>query len=278
VELELNPNQEQQNLNKEGSSIAMADLNDQEGRTRAPKFNGKDFWTWSFRFQQWATAADLWQFFDGTVDPRPTTAGDSQRRWDRVNQRAFAELCNALEPDELIRIVREFGASRKLAVNADGATSATTVAARPQQAWERLEGFFIQRQLSSRIVIERQLNMLRMEPGETIQSYWARADELRQKFVAAGGVQDSHSWMGKVIAGLPENWETLKVVLNTQFAAMTEASLLTALATEEARQGEQTSASAMAVFAPKRSQGFRAKKEGAERPRQGPSPFKLERS
>jgi len=237
----------------------MAEFAEQEGRSRVPKFNGKDFWTWSFRFQQWATAADIWQCFDGTVDPRPTTAGEKQRRWDKVNQRAFAELCNALEPDELIRIVREFGASRVLRVDAEGAPSATSIAARPKEAWERLEGFFIQRQLSSRMVIERQLNALRMESGETIQSYWARADELRQKFAAAGGMQDSSSWMGKVIAGLPENWETLKVVMNTQFSGMTEANSLTALATEEARQKEQSSASAMAVYAPRRSQGSKPK-------------------
>ena len=239
----------------------MAEFGEQEGRSRVPKFNGKDFWTWSFRFQQWATAANLWKFFDGTVDPRPAAAGEKQRRWDRTNQRAFAELCNALEPDELIRIVREFGASRALRVDAEGAPSATSVAARPKEAWERLEGFYIQRQLSSRFVIERQLNALRMESGETIQGYWARADELRLKFAAAGAMSDSQSWMGKVIAGLPGNWETFKVVMNSQFSGMTEATLLTALATEEARQVEQSSASAMAVYAPRRSQGYKPKWE-----------------
>ena len=201
---------------------------------RAPKFKGKDFWTWSFRFQQWAVCEELLPYFDGTVGARPAGEGEDQRRWDRLNQRAFGELCTALVPDELIRLVREFGQTVRPPPAAGERPLITS--ARPRQAWERLENFFIQRQLSSRIVLERQLNALTMEPGESVERYWARADDLRQQLQAAGGKVSSQSWMGKVIAGLPETWEVLKVVLNTQFGTMTESQLLTALNAESAHQ------------------------------------------
>jgi hypothetical protein len=224
----------------------MAEENSGSHRTRAPKFEGKDFWTWSFRFQQWAACEELLPYFDGTVVPRPAADGDDQRKWDRLNQRAFAELCTALVPDELIRLVREFGQTVTPARQAGQPSTVTR--ARPRQAWQRLENFFVQRQLSSRIVLERQLNTLAMEPGESVEKYWARADDLRQQLQAAGGEISTQSWMGKVIAGLSDSWEVLKVVLNTQFANMDETQLLTALNAEAARQQEQKSASALTTW------------------------------
>ena len=227
----------------------MADQERDDRRMKAPVFTGKDYWTWSFRFTQWATCEDLWPYYEGTVGARPADAGAAQTRWDRRNMRAFAELCNALEPDELIRLVREFGASTTLtpAAQAGQPPVRRSVPPRPHEAWERLRGFYVQRQLSSQMILERELNSLQMQEGETIGAYWARGDELRQRCHAAGGEVNAQTWRGRIIAGLPPNWETLKVVLNSQFATMTEEGLLGALKAEEARQSEQSTASAFTV-------------------------------
>ena len=92
----------------------MADPERDDRRMKAPVFTGKDYWTWSFRFQQWAVSEDLWSFYRGCAGARPGADGDEQRRWDRRNSSAFAELCNALEPYDLIRLIREFGAAERV--------------------------------------------------------------------------------------------------------------------------------------------------------------------
>jgi len=104
-----------------------------------------------------------------------------------------------------------------------------------------------------------------MNSEETVAAYWARADELRQKYAAAGGNADSQSWMGKVIAGLPMNWETLKVVLNTQFAGLSEANLLMALTAEEARQSEQSTGAAMATYTGARGGRWKNRQDNQEK-------------
>jgi hypothetical protein len=227
----------------------MADQDRDDRRMKAPLFNGKDYWTWSFRFTQWATCEELWPYYEGTVTARPAAEGAAQTRWDKRNMRAFAELCNALEPDELIRLVREFGASTTLtpATQQGQQPVRRSVPPRPHEAWERLSSFYVQRQLSSQMIVERELNSLQMREGETIGAYWARGDELRQRYHAAGGQPSALSWRGRIIAGLPPSWETLKVVLNSQFASMTEEQLLGALTAEEARQKEQSTAAAYSV-------------------------------
>ena len=234
---------------------------DQDRRTKAPRFNGKDYWTWSFRFQQWAVSEDLWSFYRGTAGVRPAADGDEQRRWDKRNSAAFAELCNALEPDDLIRLIREFGATETVqpAAQPGQLPVITTSQAQPRAAWDRLSAFYVQRQLGARIIIDRELTALHMDSGETVEQYWARGDELRQKYAAAGGTMDSHSWMQRVITGLGPHWEMFRVVINSQFGTLTEDALLVSLKNEESRQAAQSTASAMS------SMGLRDRGQGTGR-------------
>jgi hypothetical protein len=72
--------------------VSMADSNDSYAE-KAPKFDGKDYSTWAFKFKMWAEMNDLWGFFDGT-EPRPRDAEvEAQTKWDKANQKAFARLC-----------------------------------------------------------------------------------------------------------------------------------------------------------------------------------------
>ena len=224
----------------------MADA-DQDRRRQAPRFDGGDWWTWKFRFEQWAVAENLQGYFDGTCSPRPAAEDADRDKWDGRSRRAFAELVGALVPDTLITLVREFGTKRVRDPTTVAANPPTyvVVPCRPQEAWERLESYYESQHLSSRLIIERELTHLHMQAGESVAAYWARADTLRQKLSSAGGQMDSQTWMGRIIAGLPEQWAVLKVVLNSQFATLTEATLLTSLTAEHERQLEQTQGAAM---------------------------------
>jgi len=88
--------------------------------SKAPSFNGEDYHAWVFREERWAVGEDLWDFYDGTaLRPEPPMGADAaarvalpteQARWDKANQKAFAMLVQALQPDELVKLIREFGA------------------------------------------------------------------------------------------------------------------------------------------------------------------------
>jgi len=65
---------------------------DQERRTKAPKFNGKDSWTWSFRISAWAVSEDLWSFYRGPAGARPGADGDEQRRSDGRNSSSLRRV------------------------------------------------------------------------------------------------------------------------------------------------------------------------------------------
>ncbi|CAI5529540.1 unnamed protein product [Closterium sp. Naga37s-1] len=214
----------------------------------APKFDGSDYWTWSFRFEQWAEAHDLWGYFDGSEE-RPAS-GDARLKWERRNKKAFAQFCNALVPDELIRLVREFGGKTELG-NASvdgGARAVTRVPAGTAAAYTRVKEFYLQRGLCNRMALSKELSSLKMKEGEGVAAYWARAENLRSKYLAAGGKEEVDEWMMRVLKGLPPHFEMLKVVLNNQSPSLTKDQLLTSLRSEEMRIGVAPRSDGVATF------------------------------
>ncbi|CAI6012199.1 unnamed protein product [Closterium sp. NIES-65] len=222
----------------------------------APKFDGSDYWTWSFRFEQWAEAHDLWGYFDGSEE-RPAT-GDARLMWERKNQKAFAQFCNALVPDELIRLVREFGGKTELgSAPVDGAARAVTrVPAGTAAAYTRVKEFYLQRGLCNRMALSEELSSLKMKEGEGVAAYWARAEDLRSKYLAAGGKEEVEEWMMRVLKGLPPHFEMLKVVLNNQSSSLTKDHLLTSLRSEEMRIGVAPRSDGVATFGAGRHSGI----------------------
>ncbi|CAI5531513.1 unnamed protein product [Closterium sp. Naga37s-1] len=214
----------------------------------APKFDGSDYWTWSFRFEQWAEAHDLWGYFDG-LEERPAT-GDARLKWERKNPKAFAQFCNALVPDELIRLVWEFGGKTELgSTPVDGAARAVTqVPAGTAAAYTRVKEFYLQRGLCNRMALSEELSSLKMKEGEGVAAYWARTEDLRSKYLAAGGKEEVEEWMMRVLKGLPPHFEMLKVVLNNQSSSLTKDQLLTSLRSEEMRIGVAPRSDGVATF------------------------------
>ncbi|CAI5492930.1 unnamed protein product [Closterium sp. Naga37s-1] len=214
----------------------------------APKFDGSDYWSWSFRFEQWAEAHDLWGYFDGSEE-RPAS-GDARLKWERRNQKAFAQFCNALVPDELIRLVREFGGKTELgSAPVDGrARAVTRVPAGIAAAYTRVKGFYLQRGLCNRMALSEELSSLKMKEGEGVAAYWARAEDLKSKYLAAGGKEEVEEWMMRVLKGLPPHFEMLKVVLNNQSPSLTKDQMLTSLRSEEMRIGVAPRSDGVATF------------------------------
>ncbi|CAI5992115.1 unnamed protein product [Closterium sp. NIES-64] len=230
------------------TSLSHAYLQSEGKLESAPKFDGSDYWTWSFRFEQWAEAHDLWGYFDGSEE-RPAS-GDARLKWERKNQKAFAQFCNALVPDELIRLVREFGGKTELgsAPVDGGARAVTRIPAGTAAAYIRVKEFYLQRGLCNRMALSEELSSLKMKEGEGVAAYWARAEDLRSKYLAAGGKEEVEEWMMRVLIGLPLHFEMLKVVLNNQSSSLTKDQLLTSLRSEEMRIGVAPRSDGVATF------------------------------
>ncbi|CAI7784824.1 unnamed protein product [Closterium sp. NIES-53] len=176
--------------------------------------------------------------------------GDARLKWERRNQKAFAQFCNALVPDELIRLVREFGGKTELGnAPVDGGTRAVTrVPAGTAAAYTRVKEFYLQRGLCSRMSLSEELSSLKMKEGEGVAAYWAHAEDLRSKYLAAGGKEEVEEWMMRVLKGLPPHFEMLKVVLNNQSPSLTKDQLLTSLRSEEMRIGVAPRSDGAATF------------------------------
>ncbi|CAI7875171.1 unnamed protein product [Closterium sp. NIES-54] len=93
-----------------------------------------------------------------------------------------------------------------------------------------------------------ELSSLKMKEGEGVAAYWARADDLRSKYFAAGGKEEVEEWMMRVLKGLPPHFEMLKVVLNNQSPSLTKDQLLTSLRSEEMRIGVAPRSDGVATF------------------------------
>ncbi|CAI5517953.1 unnamed protein product [Closterium sp. Naga37s-1] len=220
-----------------------------EGKLESvPKFDGSDYWTWGFRFEQWAEAHDLWGYFDGSEE-RPAS-GDAWLKWERKNRKAFAQFCNALVPDELICLVREFGGQIELgsAPVDGGARAVIRVPAGTAAAYTRVKEFYLQRGLCNRMALSEELSSLKMKEGEGVAAYWALADDLRSNYLAAGGKEEVEEWIMRVLKGLPPHFEMLKVVLNNQSSSLTKDQLLTSLRSEEMRIGVAPRSDGVATF------------------------------
>jgi len=155
-----------------------------------------------------------------------------QRRWDKANQESLCRIGSSAEPDELVKLIREYGA--RAVPRAPVGTPRQP--ARPAEAWEAPRGLLLPEAIAGQIIFERQLMALRMNPEESVAQYRARADDLRQNLEAVGGEMSKGTWMNRIIAGLPADWENVQVYLTTQFMTLTEEGLLFALTSEGNRR------------------------------------------
>ncbi|CAI5992907.1 unnamed protein product [Closterium sp. NIES-65] len=154
------------------------------------------------------------------------------------------------EEDELIRLVREFGGKTELgsAPVDGGARAVTRIPAGTAAAYIRVKEFYLQRGLCNRMALSEELSSLKMKEGEGVAAYWARAEDLRSKYLAAGGKEEVEEWMMRVLKGLPPHFEMLKVVLNNQSSSLTKDQLLTSLRSEEMRIGVAPRSDGVATF------------------------------
>jgi len=153
-----------------------------------------DYHAWVFRFEMWARGEGLWEYYEGTqIRPGLQLSRTLQRGWRRptIEQRGIGPTCGRLwrlcrrsEPDDIVKILREYAPR----VPPGAAPGTLREPARTANAWQRLEGFYRQKQFNNVLILESQLMSLQMQPEETVSQYWARADDLRRRLETAGAV------------------------------------------------------------------------------------------
>jgi len=193
---------------------------DQERRTKAPKFNGKDYWTWSFRFSSGP--------FRRTCGPSTGVCrGQARGGWrraaalDRRSSRAFAELCNALEPDDLIRLIREFGAAERVepAAQAGQPPAHHNHSATAASSMGPAVSFYVQRQLGPGSSSTGRSQALHMDSVRLLSRIGHRQMSRVRSMPLRGDhglpVVDAESHHG-----LGPHWEMFRVVINSQFGTL----------------------------------------------------------
>ena len=74
-----------------------------------------------------------------------------------------------------------------------------------RDAWEQLAKLFKDKSKAKISQLRRELNSLKMERGETVTRYIARAHDLRDELVAAGDTLFHHDIITHVLSGLPSS-------------------------------------------------------------------------
>jgi hypothetical protein len=75
-----------------------------------------------------------------------------------------------------------------------------------RDAWEQLAKLFKDKSKAKISQLRRELNSLKMERGETVTRYIARATDLRDELVAAGDTLFHHDIITPVLSGLPSSY------------------------------------------------------------------------
>jgi len=206
--------------------------------TKAPIYEGSNFSLWLLRFETWAKVQGLWAFFRGAV-PRPTeptnanaaSFQDLQAAMQRVQlhdskaDRAFEALVSAMVKPDNLRIIMAF-------------RGRNGQPPRPDLAWQRLKTAHIVQQQTTFLVVSREMANLKMDRGEAISAYWARAQDIKERCLDVDVPMPPKVFLSSVLNGLPKSWGPLIMIESRQLDTLTEDLLLSSLEQEEQRRGQ----------------------------------------
>lgn len=160
-----------------------------------PQFEQLDsnYIVWSGYCRAYLVSRDLWSV---VKEARPEAANVSDdgadHAWDRKDALALAHIQMCVKP-HLLPIV----------------TTCKTSA----EAWNKLEQLFLARSNARRMALMHELLSLKMHGGKSVITYVARVKALREELVAVGHPVDEHTLVLHLLAGLSEQYEVLRTVL-----------------------------------------------------------------
>ncbi|CAI7867401.1 unnamed protein product [Closterium sp. NIES-53] len=182
-----------------------------------PIFTGKNYSAWKFKFQVLMMEQGLWGFFDGT-EKKPDDES-SIAAWKKRDQKAFATLISRID----INLVSTVRTCIKLEASA-------------HEVWKRLETIHVNKTLHGKIIARNAFFTLKCHEGESMHEYATRVEELGETFMDVGGTVTEEDWILTLLCGLPEEWSTLIMTLDSVQDTWTKEMVVGRLLHEESRR------------------------------------------
>ena len=88
-------------------------------------------------------------------------------------------------------------------------------------AWEALERLFEQKSTARKLQLRMELAMFALRPGERLEAYFARAEDLRLQLTAAGSQPSEEDIVLAALGGLPDEFNVIATVLEQSEMTLT---------------------------------------------------------
>jgi hypothetical protein len=102
------------------------------------------------------------------------------------------------------------------------------------EVWAHLRETYAQQSHAARVLLNRKLSALRMNVGEPVDKYIARATAIRAELGRIGKDVDEDTLVSQILAGLPDNFQTVVSVITASEEELTLRSALRQLLAHEA--------------------------------------------
>jgi transposase InsO family protein len=152
------------------------------------KLGEDNFETWSFYVEAALDAKDLWKVIVPGTEPD-----------DAANRKALNFIRLHIKPMYISDL--------------RGCTTA-------KEAWEKLKSMHASKNKARRLNAMRELNNLRMNTGESITKYFARANGLKDMVIGAGSSVTDEDFCLRVLNGLPAEYDMVATALTVSAATL----------------------------------------------------------
>ena len=194
------------------------DMEDRKSIRLTLAFNGEDYATWAFKFEQWMQWRCLWRVF--VEDPPLHMEGEEKEvKWRMENAQGYAALTLLLGEDELAAVM-EFK---------DNPSSA-------KQAWDKLRDKCVQKSHLHRLEVRNRLVELRMVDGDSLERYLTQCDGVRRAHRELSVELNEMDYIWAVLRGLPPDWSLVIMSLQPNQEEWTVDNVFMRLRQEELRR------------------------------------------
>jgi hypothetical protein len=158
------------------------------------KFNGEGWYEFSYQFELMATAAGIWELFNGTIDvPGNGASMRTLMQFKKTAMAAFAIL------------------NRNCTVNIQQQLKKFKEDAHPPRAgWEYLMATYQSKTSVSQVTLLHQLSTLTLQSGEKFEAYLNRAKALRDQLSMVDNAVPESLFVTFILKGLTAEWANLK--------------------------------------------------------------------
>ncbi|CAI7811839.1 unnamed protein product [Closterium sp. NIES-53] len=178
-------------------------------------FDGKEFYTWSFKLKLLATTAQIWMYYDGSLLFPTKGTIQEKNRYYHESLLAYTTLLRNLSPSEQL-----------------GICPYKSEWAPAYASWEHLRNSYMATNPVAMSLLLSQLTSVKMQQGEKAGPYIKRCHNLRDHIKKCGGTVPDDMFVSMVLSGLGPDWCQCQSLLRAQ-ATISESALCATLLSEQ---------------------------------------------